>query len=582
VGVVVLCGWAADIVWLKSVVPGFIAMNPLSAICFSAVGISLLILRDRAASGTRLFFARSAALAIAFIGGLRLGAYIWDFNFDVDRLLFMGSLGDNRMAPNTAICFLLSGLTLVLLDVVTWRGPRPAQMLALIVATIALMSLVGYGYGADSLYQIGSYIPMALHTATLFLILSIGILLSRPEHGIMAVMLNDGAGGAMARRLLPAAIAIPCVLGWLRILGQRSGLYDTEFGAALMVAATIMLLMVVTGWIAAALNKSDHERQQTLKELQLSEQAVREFNQVLEKRVKDRTDELALTNADLLQKNQENELFIYSVSHDLRSPLVNLQGFSKELTAVGHRIREVLVEATLPPELADQGIRLVDEDMRRCTQFIQTAVTRLSSIIDALLRLSRAGRVEYQPQVVEIDAVVARITEAMSATIYDRGASIEIGALPPAWGDPTALEQVFANLIGNAVNYLDPKRSGRIEIGRQQITSRSADSEVATTFYIKDNGLGIPDAYHIKVFQALKRLHPEVAKGEGMGLAIVRRVVERHGGAIRFESEVGVGTTFYVTLPSAKAVSQNSDTHNSFNYERGAGSDLRSIRNLVG
>lgn len=579
-GGLVLVGWAADIVWLKSVVPGFIAMNPLSAMCFAAAGISLLLLCRPVVSRRPRLLAQCAAITIAFVGGLRLAAYIWDFNFDVDRLLFTGSLADNRMAPNTAICFLLSGLTLLLLDVMTRRGFWPAQVLALTVATISLVSLVGYGYGAASLYQIASYIPMALHTAVVFQILSLGMLLSRPKHGIVAVLLNDGAGGAMARRLLPAVVGIPCLLGWLRILGQQIGLYDTEFGAALMVATTIMLLILAVGWIAAALNRSDHQRQQTLIQLRQSEQSVREFSLVLEQRVKDRTDELALSNADLMQKNQENELFVYSVSHDLRSPLVNLQGFSKELTTVSQNIRDVLVQASLPEELERRGLRLVDDDMQRCTRFIQTAVSRLSSIIDALLRLSRAGRVEYQPQVVDIGAVVARINEAMSATIYDRGASVEIGELTAAWGDSTALEQVFANLIGNAVNYLDPNRPGCIEIGSVRAAVQPDDTRSRTTYYVKDNGFGIPEAYHGKVFQALKRLHPEVAKGEGMGLAIVRRIVERHGGSIRFESAVGVGTTFFITLPSAK--SPQSLSNGSSSNERTATHVPRSVGNLVG
>jgi signal transduction histidine kinase len=152
--------------------------------------------------------------------------------------------------------------------------------------------------------------------------------------------------------------------------------------------------------------------------------------------------------------------------------------------------------------------------------------------------------VELDPQKIDLNQTVNRVVEAMSAVVFDHGVKIEIKDLPTTWGDPTAIEQIFANLIGNAVNYLDPKRPGQIEIG-----SLPADDKNTATYYVKDNGLGIAEAYHGKVFQALKRLHPNVAKGEGIGLALVKRMVDRHGGTIWFESTAGVGTTFYVTLP---------------------------------
>jgi signal transduction histidine kinase len=108
---------------------------------------------------------------------------------------------------------------------------------------------------------------------------------------------------------------------------------------------------------------------------------------------------------------------------------------------------------------------------------------------------------------------------------------------------------VFANLIGNAVNYLDPGRPGKITVGSRPSAQPAGDGSEWTTYFVTDNGMGIPEAYHAKVFQALKRLHPNAAKGEGIGLAVVRRIVERHGGTAWFESSPGVGSTFYVNLP---------------------------------
>ncbi|HJT76050.1 MAG TPA: CHASE3 domain-containing protein [Gemmataceae bacterium] len=283
-----------------------------------------------------------------------------------------------------------------------------------------------------------------------------------------------------------------------------------------------------------------------LTERKRAEDAVRQFNEDLERRVAERTADLAEANRDLAQKNQENEMFVYSVSHDLRSPLVNLQGFSKELSLVAADLRAILADGHLPAGVQKRGLELVDRDMAESIRFIQTAVSRLSNIIDALLRLSRAGRVEYQEQPVDVAALVCRIVASMQGTAGERGATARAHDLPPAWGDPTALEQVFANLIGNALNYLDPRRPGLIEVG----SAGTGSGDGLQTYYVKDNGLGIPEPYQHKVFQAFQRVHPEVARGEGMGLAIVRRVVERHRGRVWLESRPGEGSTFFVALPA--------------------------------
>jgi signal transduction histidine kinase len=257
---------------------------------------------------------------------------------------------------------------------------------------------------------------------------------------------------------------------------------------------------------------------------------------------------LVAANENLRQQTEENELFVYSVSHDLRSPMVNLQGFSKELTLAGDELRRLTADDRVPADVRRQIGQVLDEDVVTSVKFIQSAVSRSAAIIDALLRLSRAGRVEYRWQQIDIAAVVGRVVEAMQNTITGKGAEIEVGPLAGAWGDPTAIEQVFGNLIGNAFNYLDPARTGRVSVGMVGDGTPSPDGLI--TYYVRDNGLGIPAAYVDQVFVAFKRLHGNVAIGEGIGLALVRRAVERHGGRIRVESTEGTGTTFFVGLPS--------------------------------
>jgi signal transduction histidine kinase len=288
----------------------------------------------------------------------------------------------------------------------------------------------------------------------------------------------------------------------------------------------------------AQLDRVLHQTGVRLAETAAAEQAARAE---IERRVQ----ELADVNEELAQKTQENELFIYSVSHDLRSPLVNLQGFSKELTRACTELGRVLQADGIPPQLRSSVSALTDQEIPESVHFIKTAVTRASLIIDALLRLSRAGRVEYRWQNVSVPTVVSNVLDAMRSAINERKAAVIVQPLADAWGDPVAVEQIFANLIGNAVNYLDPTRQGRIEIGMQE----PATPEVRT-YYVKDNGLGIPEAGLAKVFVAFQRLHGGVAYGEGIGLALVRRIVDRHHGDIWVESTAGVGSTFYVRLPA--------------------------------
>ncbi len=155
----------------------------------------------------------------------------------------------------------------------------------------------------------------------------------------------------------------------------------------------------------------------------------------------------------------------------------------------------------------------------------------------------------YQRQCVDVQAIVTRIIDSLRGTAEERDATIQTGHLPAALGDPAALEQIFANVIGMALNYRDRTRPGRIEVGSLGPEQDSAGPGLRT-YYVRDNGLGISEAGRARVFQPFQRLYPQAAAGEGMGLAIVHRVVERLGGRIWFESVANQGSTFFVALPA--------------------------------
>jgi PAS domain S-box-containing protein len=325
-----------------------------------------------------------------------------------------------------------------------------------------------------------------------------------------------------------------------RWMGERSEVYGRrKDGSEFPADVSISKLAVKGKMYLTAIVRDVTERKR-------AQEAILKLNQELEQRVVERTAELLESTRQLQRRNEENETFVYSVSHDLRSPLVNLEGFSQELRTVAAELHRLLAGGEVPAAIRENAERLIERDMAESLNYIEAAVARLGRIIDALLRLSRAGRVEYHFQSVDLNELVRRIVDSLHATIASQDAQVAIvGSLPPAWGDPMAMEQVFGNLIGNATKYLDSNRPGRIEIGHR------TESDGKQTYYVKDNGLGIQSSYLPQLFQAFRRLHPDVAGGEGMGLTIVRRVVERHGGRIWAESEPGRGTTFFVTFPES-------------------------------
>lgn len=332
----------------------------------------------------------------------------------------------------------------------------------------------------------------------------------------------------------------------------RIGLYVLP----VLLSIYIIYVLVKLRRNTAALSAAVTDLEQQKRKLDENHKKLATFNRELEERVHERTVELNSTNEqlvyyldDLTHKNEENEMFVYSVSHDLRSPLVNLQGFSQELIATSEDMRKLLSTHECPPELKKRGLALIDEDMAGSIRFIQAGVMRLSNIIDALLRLSRAGRVEYHKQFVDLNQTVRRIVDSVQSVATQSGAVIQVKDLPQIWGDATAVEQIFANLIGNALNYLDPGRPGVIEVGYLHQPEETRNTAL-NVYYVKDNGLGISDSAKAKLFHIFQRFHPNSAKGEGVGLSIVRRMVERHGGRVTVESKEGEGTTFFVTLPA--------------------------------
>lgn len=337
---------------------------------------------------------------------------------------------------------------------------------------------------------------------------------------------------------LAAAAAVGLCLAWA---------FARSLGSSLAVVAANVVRMEGNASLPAPLRgrggiaQLDRTLHQTARRLAEVAERTRQHERELERHSAD----LVVSNQDLRSKSQEVEMFVYSVSHDLRSPLVNLQGFSRELEHSLADLQLVLAPLELTPQVRAR-LAAIDRDLWEALHFIVMAVSRSRTIIDALLRLARAGRVDYRWRLVMVGEVVRRVIDAMRGTIEEKGARITVGELPPAWGDPAAVEQIFDNLLNNALRYLDPARPGIIDVGAVSLSPGGQ-----ATYWVRDNGRGIPDVCVERLFVPFQRFHGDVAQGEGIGLALVRRAVERHGGHIHAESREGAGTTFFLTLPAA-------------------------------
>jgi signal transduction histidine kinase len=254
--------------------------------------------------------------------------------------------------------------------------------------------------------------------------------------------------------------------------------------------------------------------------------------------------ELARRGQELAAKNEEVESFVYVVSHDLRAPLVNLRGFSEELRSSCGELQKKL-GTSMPKDVAEEVQKILNYGIGESLHYVTTSSSKLQRLIDSLLVLSRTGRDEYELELLQVHRLVTSTLDVLRGSIAQSGARIQIGELPDVHGDLTAVGQVFTNLICNAIKYGQPGRPAEIEIAGEE------QSDMCH-FWVRDNGAGLSASAQQRVFQVFQRFHPELASGEGMGLAIVKRAVERHGGKVWVESQEGVGSTFHITLPNAR------------------------------
>lgn len=245
----------------------------------------------------------------------------------------------------------------------------------------------------------------------------------------------------------------------------------------------------------------------------------------------------------LAEKNEELESIVYVSSHDLRSPLVNIQGFSSELGMSCKNLFDLLSGIELPAEQIDTFQLLLNEQIPESINFINTSAKKMDMLLHGLMRLCRIGRGDLTIEHLNINSMIAETIDTMKYQIDSSGTVIDVGQLPKCDGDSVQIGQVFSNLIDNAMKYSSPDRKPEIQI------TGSIEGNMAV-YCVKDNGIGISPKYQSIIFEIFHRLEPEKkGNGEGLGLTIVKRIVTRHGGNIRLTSELGKGSEFFVSLP---------------------------------
>jgi PAS domain S-box-containing protein len=656
IAVSVLCGWLFSVAFFNHPISQWITMNPATAVAFIFSGSSFLLFNTKIHSKTKHTLASVLAGCVCLIGILKLIELFTGIELGLDSIL--RSIGSarinetilNTMSGTTALCFILVGFSLFLVNMDVFPNPILAHLLVFITALISLFSLL---YSLMSSEGSDPFLtPLSIHTSLCFLFLSVSVLFIEHDKGLFKQFSGHLSGGLTARYLVPIAILLPCLLGYLRIQGEHLGLFSSEFGTALYTIVIIALSVFVIRFNSSILNKRDTGRD-------LVEQKLGSINAELEARVKARTDDVVknekiyktiasnipnsaifildqeerfqLIEGDAIEKlgyskvnmlhkkaeavipphryqvlgplykrvlkgeqfsmqrrvngldlfvqyipliatdggentamiislditdikigeneirelnrklekkvensseqilaaNKELEAFSYSVSHDLRAPLRAIDGYARMLE--------------------EDYSKQLDEEGRRLLETVQSNAKRMGVLIDSLLSFSRLGKKELVKTTVNMTGNASAALTEINKTLVHR-AAIMIEDLEPAFADYSMMSQVFINLISNALKF-----SSKVEKPVVRIHSERVNNEIV--YSVKDNGVGFDMQYVGKLFNVFQRLHSlEDFEGTGVGLAIVQRIVKKHGGRVWAESKLGEGATFYFTLPIVEGI----------------------------
>jgi signal transduction histidine kinase len=372
--------------------------------------------------------------------------------------------------------------------------------------------------------------------------------IKRNEQGKAAELVIEAAAGNTRQTITETANAM--LSEESRLFAQRTEKADrTQVLASSVTIAGSSCVVALAALSIFLVRRSARARDE-------AEAQLRDNNLNLESTVQERT-------ADLREANEEIQRFAYIVSHDLRSPLVNIMGFTSELEElrgdIFKRIASLARSASSAPLVPDNASddaepalegadKQLSQDFTEALGFIKSSIGKMDRLITAILNLTREGRREFQPVPIDTSELIEGIVSTVAHQAAEANAQIRIEPLPEIVSDRLALEQIFSNLIDNALKYLKPGVPG-------DITVRGRTKLGFAIFEIADNGRGIDPKDHQRIFDLFRRAGTQDRPGQGIGLAHVRALVRRLGGTMSVASELHNGSTFTITLPLTWAAS---------------------------
>ena len=638
-GVSALAGWLTGNDVLKGGLVANITIKANTAACLVLAGLSLALLAPERRGTIRTILGRVFAATLVFVGLATLCEHLFHWNLGIDQILFREAIlpaattAPNRMGPPASSCFPMLGLALLLLDVRSRRVDPPFQYPTLGVLAISLVSLLGYLFHVRQLYGVAQISGIAFHTALAFLLLGVGLLAARPRAGFMRRVVADDPGGIVIRRLLPAAIVLPILIGWLRTLGEQAGFYPTEFGRVLTISSFILVFASLTWWTGRTISRqaallasarlaalaserrfrslvmatsqivwsSDpsgaivedsptwraytgqsyeewkgwgglaaihpDDREATLQAWQVSIAARRVFRAEYRLRRRDgewrwmmaravpvldgedrvvewmgactEMHEVKLAQDALREADRRKDEFLATLSHELRNPLAPIRNAVEYLKARGS----------------------LDTEAQWSRDVIERQVENMARLLDDLLDVSRItrNRLELRRQHTPIGPIVQRSLETSRPLIEAAHHHLTVTVPPePLWieADPLRMAQVISNLLNNAARYTEPG-------GHIVLDVRREGSDVVIR--VKDDGIGIAPAQLAHVFEMFAQAAPALHRsqgGLGIGLSLVRGIVDGHGGRVEARSDgLGRGSEFIVRLPAVVAATITMAAH---------------------
>lgn len=507
IAVLVLTGWTFHITRLTSLSPDFASMKVTTAIGLLLLAGALLFLNPHITrpdpSGTRV--RNSIVFILATLAGLLGLGTLFGYAMHVEG----ERVSPTWTAPVTALCFVLLGGA-VSASMKQHARHYVSQGLAAVVIFICSLAVLGYLFHKQSLYAIPSYKSMPLHTAVSFVLLSLALLCLRPDQGLMKTATADTAGGSMLQRMVPLMVGMVLLIGWVHLMGETAGLYSSRFSLLMVVGLSVVGFSVILWTVAGALNQIDAAKGLSERRLQ---RAIKQ----------------------LRASDEQKTSLLYTVSHEYRTPLNGIIGISRFLLN--------RADGPLTPE-QDKQITMM-----------QTGAQQLLALIDTMLDLEKIKTGNLQPasRRCTVPSLLQSLRAAAELFPSRPGVSLVIkepDVLPELMTDDMLLSRILYNFAHNAVKYT---KHGTIIVSAESVSNGQA-----VRFVVRDSGIGIAPEDQARIFDEFVQIrHPlqQGIRGQGLGLALCKRLADVLQASIMVESQPGKGSTFSVTVPCEQKTS---------------------------